>query len=182
MKHPVLRIKKGSTVFDDHEADMEVRRLRRLSLDTLRAARRPRSRKQRAGLSTVSLLIVAIGAFLVIRQAPEVPRVSFQGWQVILRATPHDELIIVGVTFIAEAGAAMPLPASGTDAPEKASIRIVMTGTEGRLDLGGALDRSPMTLRGELPRSAKARKVKAEVSIGSESRTLWVATPRAKTR
>jgi hypothetical protein len=182
MKHPILHVKKGATVYDEEEARKETRRLLQPTLAKLRAARHPRARTRSAGLSTVALLVVAVGIFVVFRQASEVPRATIEGWRVILRATPHDGLIIVGVTFIDASEPPSAVPNGPTGTPKvtpRASIRVSIPGTEERLDLAGALDRSPMTLRGELPGLAKARRVRAEVTIGSRSKTLWVAVPRA---
>jgi hypothetical protein len=176
MKHPVLKVKKDAVIYDDHAAAKEARRLLAPDLREMRAARPRRARGRRAGLSTASLLVAAIGVFLVFRQLPHngVPRAELAGWQVTLRGTPHEGSLIVGLTFVSGTTGASP------EAGARSAIAIVtLTGTDERLELEGALDRSPLTLRGEVPFTTVARTVRAEVTLGSSHVVLWVPMPKA---
>jgi len=56
-------------------------------------------------------------------------------------------------------------------------VRISLAGTGAQASAAGLLERSPMTLRGELARVSGAKRVKAEVSIGGSRATLWVPVP-----
>jgi hypothetical protein len=119
------------------------------------------------------LLILALGIFVVARYVPRSPtdRATLAGWQIILRATPYGDALIVGVTFIALS------PTGLAGSPPAASVDFLLLGTGERLSLLGNLEKSPMTLRGRLPYSKKIQRVQAEVSIAGQSRTLQLAAP-----
>jgi hypothetical protein len=115
---------------------------------------------------------------------PAVPlnRANLAGWQVTFRVTPYNDSLIVGVTFISNAPIREAPEGSGArpDVPA-ATARVFLSGTGEQVFLAGDLVRSPMTLSGRLPRLENARKVQAEVSIGSVHATLWqpVAGPKS---
>ena len=59
----------------------------------------------------------------------------------------------------------------------EATARISLPGTGEQLFLAGALERSPITLRGSLRRAGGAKKVQAQVSIAGTRATLWLPVP-----
>jgi hypothetical protein len=99
-----------------------------------------------------------------------VNRTVINGWQATLRATSYQGRLIIGVTFIASA------PANHTDVPE-ATARLSLPGTREQVFIAGTLDKSPITLRGDLPRIPGAKRVQAEVSIGGARGTLRIPAP-----
>jgi len=173
MKHPVLKIKKGAVVYDDADA-RHASELPRPAVPGSRPLVSSRRRKRGRRLTFLPLLVIALGLFLLFRIVPNTPvnKAVLAGWQVILRVTPFENTLIVGVTFISRSPAAE----SASPLPE-ATARVSLTGTGEQVFLAGDLEKSPMTLRGELPRLASAKKVQAEVSIGSTRATLWLPVP-----
>jgi hypothetical protein len=173
MTHPVLRIKKGAAVYDDTEA-RHASEIPRLALPGSGPLPSRRRRRRGIPLTFVPLLVIALGLFILFRVVPNTPvqRSVVSGWQVTLRVTPYQDRLIVGVTFISSA----PVPANQADMPE-ATARLSLPGTGEQAFIAGTLDKSPMTLRGELPRLGNAKRVKAEVSIGSAHAALWVPVP-----
>lgn len=173
MKHPVLNIKKGAVIYDDTEA----RRASELPRPALPGSRPlvSRRRRRRGGrLTFFPLLVIALGLFILFRVVPSMPvnRAVLAGWQVTLRISPYQDRLIVGVTFILSA----PTGESASPVPE-ATARISLPGTGEQVFVAGMLEKSPMTLRGDLPRIGGAKKVRAEVSIGTARSTLWLPVP-----
>ena len=175
MKQPVLRVRKGAEIYDDSLAESE----RRAQAKEIAAQRHPptgrrRLKKRRVRMTFLPLVVLAIGLVLVFRIIPRTPtnRASLAGWDAILRATPYGNTLLLSVTFIH--GTASP-PLAPEIPPTIASVRFFLQGTEERLSLEEALVKSPMTVRGQLPWSARVKKVQAEVSIGTENKTLTLA-------
>jgi hypothetical protein len=171
MNHPVLKIRKGASVYDDSEparANAVPRPAR--PGDRPSAVRRRRGR--RARLTFFPLLVVALGLFVVFRAAPRAPgsRAVLEGWQVILRVSPSPDGLNVGITFIAAAADRVPIPAP-------AEARVSLPGTAESIILRSILEKSPMTLRGSLPRLPGAAQVQAEVGIGAGRAVLRAAVP-----
>jgi hypothetical protein len=173
MTHPVLRIKKGAAIYDDTEARhaAEVPRPALPGSGPLRSRRRG---KRGIPLTFFPLLVVALGLFILFRVVPNTPiqRSVVSGWQVTLRVTPYQDSLIVGVTFIAS----VPEAVDPANAP-KATVRLSLPGTGEQVFIVGGLDKSPMTLRSELPWPPNAKRVSAEVRIGSARAALWVPVP-----
>jgi hypothetical protein len=178
-KHPVLRIKKGSVVYDDRNAQV-ASEIPRPALPGTRPLR-SRGRRRRGGrLTFFPLLVIAAGLFIFFRIIPNAPvgKTVLSGWQVILRATPIQDRLIIGVTFISTAPsntAAQPAP--GTPVQE-ADARITLSGTGEQVFVSGDLDKSPVTIRGDLPRISGVKRIQAEVSIGSAHASMWIPAPR----
>ena len=173
MKHPVLKIKKGAVVYDDTEA----RRASELPRPALPGSGPFLSRRRRRkGIPApfFPLLVVAVGVFIFFQIIPNAPirRVVIDGWQATLRATPYQGRLIIGVTFISGA----PVPADRAGAPT-ATVRLFLPGTGAQAFVAGPLDKSPMTLRGELPRIASAKRVQADIFIGKAHATLRIPAP-----
>jgi hypothetical protein len=175
MKHPVLKIKKGAVVYDDTEA----RRASELPRPALPGtgpffSRRGRRRRRGIPITFFPLLVVAIGLFILFQVVPNaaVRRSVLNGWQATLRATPYQDRLIVGVTFIAGS----PVAGNAADAPE-ATARLSLPGTGEQTFVVGLLDKSPLTLRGELRRIPGAKKVQAEVRVGNAHVTLRIPAP-----
>lgn len=173
MKHPVLTIKKGAVVYDDTEA-RRASELPRPALPGTGPFVSRRSRKRGIPLTFLPLLAIAMGLFILFRIVPNTPvnRAIVAGWQVTLRATPYQDRLIIGVTFLST----VPVAANSSDVPE-ATARFSLPGTGERAFVAGALEKSPMTLRADLPHLAGSKKVQAEVSIGSARATLWIPVP-----
>jgi hypothetical protein len=162
MKHPVLRIRKGAFVYDDKEQRQAPQAYPASAKIPLRKPRKTRSRKRRAGLTFLPLLVLAFGlliVFQVILRSPR-DRTAIAGWQLVLRATRTDDTLIVGVTFIAEQKTIVP-----SAAPSEAVVQVLVPETGDRMTLTGQLSRSPITLRGELPYAARMKAVEAGVSL-----------------
>jgi len=173
MKHPVLKIKKDAVVYDDTEARI-ASELPRPALPGSGPFFSRRRRRKGIPATFFPLLVVAIGLFILFQVVPNAPirRSVINGWQATLRATPYQDRLIIGVTFISGA----PVPANRADAPE-AAVRLFLPGTGEQTFVAGLLDKSPVTLRGELPRIPSARKVQAEISVGNARATLRIPAP-----
>ncbi|MGO9310190.1 MAG: hypothetical protein ACLQDL_14370 [Spirochaetia bacterium] len=176
MKHPVLKIKKGAVVYDDTDA-LRASEVPRPALPGSGPLVSRRRRRSRGPFTFIPLLVVAMGLFIVFRVLPNTPvnRAALAGWQVTLRVTPYQDLLIVGVTFISGT-----LPAKNAASAPPAAVRISFPGTAALARAEGLLEKSPMTLRVDLPRIRGAKKVEAEVSIGGVRATLWVPVPPEK--
>jgi hypothetical protein len=118
--------------------------------------------------------VLAFGLVIVFQVIPRSPqdRATLAGWQAVLRATRAGEKLIVGVTFIAEQSTIVS-PVNRAEA----TVQILIPGTGDRMTLSGPLQRSPITLRGELAFSARMSKVQAEVSLLDAHAALRVAVP-----
>ena len=173
MKHPVLRVKKGAVVYDDTEARRSSE-LPRPALPGTGPFVARRRRKRGAPLTFLPLIAIALGLFILFRLAPNTPanRAVVGRWQATLRATPYQDKLIIGVTFLSSIAAAT----NAADVAE-AKVRMSLPGTGEQVLVAGMLEKSPMTLRADLPRVAGAKKVQAEVSIGNAKATLWVPAP-----
>ncbi len=173
MKHPVLNVKKGAVIYDDTEA-LRASELPRPALPGSGPLISRRRRSRRGPFTFVPLLVVALGLFIVFRIVPGTPvnRAVLAGWEITLHVTPYLDRLIVGVTFISR----VPPAASPSSAPSS-TVRVSLPGTGVQTMVAGALEKSPTTLRGEVARMARAKKVQAEVSIGDAHATLWLPAP-----
>ncbi len=172
MKHPVLRIRKGAIVYDDTDAQ-RASEVPRPALPGSGPFVSRRRRRNRGPFTYIPLLVVALGLFVVFRVVPRTPvsRAVLAGWEIILRVSPYQDQLIVGVTFISR------VPPAESASPPAAAVHVSIPGTGGRMLLTGRLEKSPMTLSGELARTSGAKKVQAEVSIGDSHATLWLPAP-----
>jgi len=172
MKPPILRIKKGSVIYDDTAAQRETTPYRP-DLTVTPSRRRIRRRSVGPRASMFPLLIIAAAIFLFFWLVPRAqsPRAALAGWQVTLRATPYEGALIVGVTFVARS-ASLPVPA-----PETSAI-VRLSGSPQPLILSGILERSPMTLTGRFPAYGSAARVQAQVTIQGSRVTLAARIPR----
>ena len=175
VKHPVLRVKKGAPVYDDaapsrtHPDVLTALRARRARAD--RSLRRRRA----GGRGLLIVLLAAVGLFIVwtMTQKPATDdRGTAGGWQAILRATHSADTLILGVTFIAREGTI--LSAGG---PPDVSIDFSVTRTDVHRSASGALDRSPLTIRADIPFAAGMTEARAVVKIGTASVSLRTRVP-----
>lgn len=179
MKPPVLRIKKGAIIYDDTAA-REASEAAHPALPGRKPATSRRRKRRSAGLTYFPLVIIAVGLFILFRIVPNTPvgRAAVSGWQATLHVTPYGDRLIVGVTFLSRTPLKTRSPGSPEGAePVEAMVRFSLAGTGEQQFVAGDLVRSPMTLRGELPWLPGAKKVQAEVSVGTSRATLWRPVP-----
>ncbi len=179
MTPPILRVKKGAVIYDDTEARRAAEERPWRALPGGPGRPDPHEKGRRIRLTYLPLLILAVGLFATFYLAQHRPanRAVMEGWQVILRATPYQDRLIVGLTFIA--GSSIPESPAG---PPRARALVVLEGTGTRITLEGTLEKSPMTLRGEMPYSPGGRRVRAEISVDGARRALWVPVPEGKSQ
>jgi len=174
MKNPVLRIRKGTPVYDD-SAEQEAPPARATAVPG-RSRGRPAPRAGR--LVLLPLFALALALIVLFRVLPgQGNRAVIGGWNTTLRATAYQDSLLVALTFVKEdrGGAAT--------AGEKPLVeaRIVLPDTGQEISLSGVLSKSPTTLRGQMDYSARVRQVRAEVTVGKDRRTLRLSA-RAKPR
>jgi hypothetical protein len=164
MKNPVLRIRKGIPVYDDRQEDLPPPPR---TPDPPRPRWRPARRRGR--LTVLPLLALALALVVVFRVLPraQTNRAVIGGWNTTLRASAHQDSLLVSVTFVKEAAAGVPI----VDGPQ-AAVRIVLPDTGQETILTGVLSKSPITLRGQMGYSARVTRVQADVSVGSDRKTL----------
>lgn len=172
MKNPVLHIKKGVERYVDHPLGSELQppSQRRLG-DRHMQGKGSRPPLRRGRLTFFPLLILAIALVFVFRIMPRAPlnRATLMGWDVVLRAMPYGEALLVSVTFLEKTKPGADL--SGRPVP-RAAVRFLQPDTGEQLSLSEDLVKSPTTLHGQMPYTGAVRKVLATVSIGTETRTL----------
>lgn len=174
MKGPVLRIRKGVRVYDDREQELAPPP----RAPVPRTGRRARQSGRRGRLTFLPLLVLVLAIVVVLRVVPRVQtnRAVIGGWSTTLHAALYkDDALLVGVTFVKEG------PASPIENGPQAEARIVLPDTGQEISLSGILEKSPMTLRGQMEYSPRVKKVQAEVRVGAERKTLTL-TARARRR
>jgi hypothetical protein len=173
MKHPVLKIKKGAVIYDDSDAQRSAE-LPHAALPGSGPFVSRRRRRRSGSFTFIPLLVVALGLFMLFRVIPHTPirQTVLSGWQIILRVTPYQGILIVGVTFISHAHPTQRAP----QAPY-ATVHITIPGTGQQELVAGVLEKSPMTLRVELVRAKEPRTVEAEVSIAGAHARLRLPAP-----
>jgi len=169
MMQPILRVKKGAPVYDDaapsrtHPEVMAALRARRAR------AEHSQRRRRRGGRGLLLVLLAAVGLFLVwtmlSRSTPD--RATVGGWQAILRATRSGDTLILGVTFIAQQGTTV-----SAARPQDVSIGFSVTGAATRPATAAALDKSPVTIREDIPFTDAMTVARAVVRMGSASVSL----------
>ena len=174
MKNPVLKIRKDAYVYDDKAQRQSPQAYPASARIPLHAPRSTRSRGRRSSLTFLPLLVVALGVFVVMQAIPRTPmdRTTLAGWQIVLRATVAGDNLIVGVTFIAEQKTLVP-----SAAPPEATVQVLFPETGERMTLRGLLQRSPITLRDQILRTPRMKKVQAEVSLLDMHASLRAALP-----
>ena len=175
MKNPVLHIKKGVERYIDPPPGSEQEPPQQGPLGTRPVQRNAAGSPRRRGRYTyLPLLILALALVFVYRIMPRPPtnRAALMGWDVVLRAMPYGEALLVSVTFIEKTRPGADL--GGRQAP-RAAVRFLLPDTGKQLSLSEDLVKSPTTLHGQMPYADRVRKVLATVSVGTETRTLSIA-------
>ncbi len=175
MKPPVLRIKKGSIVYDDTGAQQQGEPWRP-SFKPRPSRRAARGRRAGPRYSMVPLLVIALGLFVLFRVALprlQANRAVLAGWQVTLRLTPWEDSLVVGLTFASR---------SARPAAAPALARVHFAGSADAVLIAGDLERSPITLTGRLPRAPAGTVVQAEVEILGARAMLSARVPRPPPR
>jgi hypothetical protein len=179
MKNPVLHIKKGIELYDAPSAGRPSEPARRSALgERGYQGKAPRTSRRRGRMTLFPLLVLAIALVFVFRLIPRAPtnRATLGGWDVVLRATPYGEALLVSVTFTQ--GAASAAAAAGRPAP-LATVRFILPDTGEHLTLADDIPKSPTTLRARLHYGEGVNKVVATVSVGTDTRTLTLAARTA---
>jgi hypothetical protein len=158
MKNPVLKIRKGADFYDDAKP------ARPVAAEADKDAP-PRRRRGRFGrLLFLPLIVVAlvVAAFLTLSPSPGTAR--FPGWDVRLQAATYGDMLLVAFTFSAR----------GTVSAEaaQAELHVVLPDSGASVELSGALASPSTTIRAQLPMTDAVRKVRAEITIGSDRRVL----------
>ena len=171
MKPPILRVKKNATIYDD-DAPSRTHPEVRAAWRARKAAEEEASQRKGPGgrRAVLAVLVIAAGLFLVWSLLPRSysDRSTVGGWQAILRATLSSDTLIVGVTFIATPKA---VANAGTE------IDFTVTGTDVHRAASQSLEKSPMTIREDIPFLAGMKVVHATVRIGNESATIVTGIP-----
>jgi hypothetical protein len=173
MNHPVLHIKKGAIIYDDRDAQ-RASEIPRPALPGSGPFVSRRRRRRRGPYTFIPLLVVAMGLFIIFRVIPNTPvsRAVLSGWQATLHVTPYKNRLIVGVTFVSRAQIV-----DGASSASPVSVRIFQPDSGTRIQVEGVLEKSPMTLRGELVRTSASKIVEAEVNIREAHTRLWLPVP-----
>lgn len=177
MKGPVLRIRKGVRVYDDREQEQAPPPRE----PAPQPGRRARQGGRRGRLTFLPLLVLVLAVVVVLRVVPKTQtnRAVIGGWSTTLRATLfQDDTLLVGVTFVKEGPGAAAAPVENGP---RAEAKVVLPDTGQEILLSGILEKSPITLQGQMEYSSKVKKVQAVVSVGAERKTLTL-TARARRR
>jgi len=172
MNPPLLKIKKGSVVYDDSGAQQEAEPFRP-DLTPAPGRRPVRRRPVGPSASLFPLLIIAAALFIFFRVMPrgQASRAELAGWQVSLQVTPYQDTLIVGLTFVSRS-------AQAQGAASEASAQVVLAGTAEQALISGSLVKSPMTLSGRLENLPGGTRVRAEVVIDGSRVYLSAPVPR----
>jgi hypothetical protein len=175
MKNPVLHIKKGVERYIDPPPGSGQGPPRQGPLGTRPVQRNAaRSPRRRGRFTYLPLLILALALVFVFRIVPRPPtnRAVLMGWDLVLRAMPYGEALLVSVTFIQKAQPGADLTARPA---LRAAVRFLLPDSGEQLSLSEDLVKSPTTLHGRMPFTNHVRKVTATVRVGTETRTLSLA-------
>ena len=169
MKHPELRVKKGTSSYDDREDSIARER------DEQRQERRPVRRGGAFSLlrirrgSMLPLLILVLIAFLLLRYLPgSAARANFAGWRAVLQSRVLGDSLRVGVAFSRLGGGPQ-------EAVPLVSVLFVLPDTGEQTTASGVLGEPRVVLRSQMRYLPGERTLRAIVRIDGESRILSVA-------
>jgi hypothetical protein len=179
MKHPVLRVKKGSKTYDDrapYATDVlgQKRGAARGQEEPPRQRRRASFFRMRRG-SLISLLILVVIAAVLLRVVPRSSaRANIKGWHAVLEARLHEDTLDVGVAFSRLAGGSL-----GTgQKPTSVSVLFVLAGTAQEEQVLGTLSGERMALVSRMRYTGAEKSIRAIVRINGESQILSLPVPR----
>jgi hypothetical protein len=165
MKHPILRVKKDSARDLEFLYDREERLARK---SPPRGARMAggffRTFFRRGRFSFFPILVVVLAVFVLFRIFPRTSdHASFAGWDAVLAVIPHEDALLVSVSF-----ARGP---RGVTAPS-ASVRFQLPDTGAQAFVSETLSADHSTLRARMAYTGKEKRVVAEVKLGETAGTL----------
>jgi len=173
MKHPVLRVKKGTESYDDREdklaeAGAEAARERRPTA-------RPEKRRTASFLrirrgSLLPLFILILIAAVILRVLPRsASRATIDGWHVLLEARVSGDTLDVGVAF-----SRLNPGRAGTGMPRAVSVLFILPETGQQTEAFGALSDSRFALLSRMRYEASVKTLRAIVRIDGQSRALFL--------
>ncbi len=172
MKQPVLHVKKGAVVYDDTRGSMHARAE---STGERTPPPRRRRRSVRRGMTFLPLAVVALALAAALQLASPRDTARFTGWDARLRVVPYEGTLLYSLTFTPR-----PEPGQESGGTAAADATIVLPDTGASVDLSGSVGPEETTLRGQMLLPAKARRVRADVTIGGERRSLSAALPAGR--
>jgi hypothetical protein len=172
MKHPVLRVKKGTTTYDDREDRIVAERAAEV-----REQRRARKEKKHGVLrllrirrgSLLPILILVLIALVILRSLPRsASRANINGWHAVLQARIFEDTLRVGVGF-SQLGPRGP--------GSLASVLFVLPDTGAQVGAEGVLQEPRAALRARMHYTGREKTLRAIVTIDGQSRTLSLSLP-----
>lgn len=172
MKHPVLRVKKGTTIYEDRQDGITEER----TADKREQQRESREKKRgvlwflrlRRG-SLLPVIILVLIALVILRALPRsASRANIDGWHASLQARVFEDTLRVGVGFS--------LLGSGR-LGSRASVLFILPDTGARAEASGLLPESRVALREQMPYTGRERTLRAIVTIDGQTRTLVLSLP-----
>jgi hypothetical protein len=169
MKPPILHVKKGVEIYDDVRQE-ELRA--RLKAAAEEAEARPRRRGVRRGLTFLPLAVIGLALAAALQLAWPRDTARFSGWDARLRAVPYGGVVLFSVTFTPR------LPGAQQGAGTlTAVVTVPVPDTKSAVNLTGELGSEEVTLRGQFPLPEKSRRVRADIVVGGERRSVSVTLP-----
>ena len=172
MKHPVLRVKKGTTTYEDRQDRITEERTAEEREQRLAPPGKKRSvfaflRIRRGSL--LPILILVLIALVILRALPRSEsRGNIDGWHAALQARVFEETLRVGVGFsLLRAGRTGSL----------ASVLFTLPDTGVQVATSGVLRESRTALREQMPYTGRERTLRAIVTIDGQSGTLTLSLP-----
>ncbi len=175
MKHPVLRVKKGTESYDDTqdrfaEARAEAEGQRHPPAQS--GKRRSRSFFRLRPGSLLPLFVLVLIAAIILKALPgSAARANVHGWHALLEARVIGDALHVGVAF------SRLNPVGVDNAPQAVSVLFILPETGEQAEALGTLSDSRVALRSQMRYVASERMLRAIVRIDGQSRTLSLPIP-----
>jgi len=173
MRHPVLRIKKGTSSYDDRpdtiieERTAEKSEQRRASREI---KRRPLAlfRLRRGSLLPILILVLIVAVIMRVVPRPA-SRANIGGWHASLQARVVGDILYVGVGFTR-------LDRHGArDFQSFASVVFIAPDTGQQAETTGILEESRVALRAQMRYTGHEKTLRALVTIDGQSQTLFLS-------